>query len=101
MRYLMQVTPDPKKFNEALKEGTANQTMGRILETIRPEAVYFAEVGGNRTCLCVVDIPDASRIPTYAEPFFLAFDSKVEFHVCISPEELRKAGLEDLGKKWR
>ena len=101
MRYLMHVTPDVKRFNEAVKEGTAGQKLGRILESIKPEAVYFAEVRGNRTCLCVVDIPDASKIPTLAEPFFLTFDSKVEFHTCISPEELGRAGLDELGKKWR
>jgi hypothetical protein len=38
------------------------------------------------------------RIPH--EPFFLNFNADCEFSVAMSPEDLGKAGLEDLGKKW-
>jgi hypothetical protein len=43
---------------------------------------------------------DASRIPSLAEPFYLAFDADVRFHIVMSPEDLEKAGLDELGKKW-
>ena len=47
-----------------------------------------------------VGVKDASEIPSYAEPFFLGFDSTVEFHPVMLPEDLGRAGLEELGKKW-
>jgi hypothetical protein len=50
--------------------------------------------------ILIVDLPDPSKVPSLAEPWFLAFNADVEFHIVMAPEELQKAGLEDLGKKW-
>ncbi len=35
-----------------------------------------------------------------AEPWFLTFDAEVEFRIAMTPEELVRANLEALGKKW-
>jgi hypothetical protein len=35
-----------------------------------------------------------------AEPWFLAFHADVEFRVAMTPEDLKRAGLEELGKSW-
>ena len=40
------------------------------------------------------------QIPFFSEPFFLNFDADCEFRIAMSPEDLVKAGLEELGKKW-
>jgi hypothetical protein len=45
-------------------------------------------------------VADSSRIPSFSEPFFLNFNADCEFRVAISPEDLGKAGLDELGKKW-
>ncbi len=66
----------------------------------KPEAVYFTEQEGQRSVILIVDLPDPSKVPSLAEPWFLAFNADVEFHIVMTPEELQKAGLEDLGKKW-
>jgi len=50
--------------------------------------------------LLVVDLPDASKIPALAEPWFLTFQADVEFRVAMTLEDLKKAGLDELGKKW-
>jgi hypothetical protein len=42
-----------------------------------------------------------SEIPRFAEPWFLNFDASVEFLPTMTPEDLQKAALDDLGKKWR
>ncbi len=31
---------------------------------------------------------------------FLAFNAGVEFHIAMTPDDLQKASLEELGKKW-
>ena len=49
----------------------------------------------------VVDVAYASRLPAIAEPFFLHFNASVSFHPCITPEDLGKAGLDEIGKKYR
>jgi hypothetical protein len=48
----------------------------------------------------IVDVADPSRVPAIAEPFFLTFNASVEFHVVMGPDDLRRAGLEELGKKY-
>lgn len=58
--------------------------MGRILEELKPEAVYFTEYGGQRTALLVIDLKDTTEIPKYAEPWFLLFNADVEFHPAMS-----------------
>ena len=74
--------------------------MARILEATKPEAVYFTEFNGQRGAVIIVDLPDASKIPSLAEPWFLLFQADVEFRIVMTPEDLKKGGLEQLGKKW-
>ena len=42
----------------------------------------------------------ASKIPSVAEPLFLAFDANVRFYPCMTPEDLQNAGLDELGKSY-
>ena len=48
----------------------------------------------------IVDVPDASHIPKVAEHLFLAFEASVTFVPCMTPEDLEKAGLDELGKGY-
>ncbi|MFQ6045542.1 MAG: panthothenate synthetase [Gemmatimonadales bacterium] len=100
MRMLMIVHLPPEKFNKAVADGTAGETIGRILEDMKPEAVYFSEQDGNRGGIIVVDVSDPSQIPALAEPWFLNFNARTEFRIAMTPEDLQRAGLEELGKKW-
>jgi hypothetical protein len=100
MRMVLNVSFPGTEFNAAVKDGSAGQKLGRILEEIKPEAVYFTEQNGQRVAIVVVDLPNASRIPALAEPWFLSFNARVEFRVAMTPEDLKKAGLEELGRKY-
>ena len=96
----MNVTLPHKEFNEAVKDGTVGLKLNRILEATKPEAVYFTEKAGQRGAVLIVDLPDPSKIPAFAEPWFLAFSADVEFRIAMTPDDLKKAGLEELGKNW-
>ena len=100
MRMLVRVRIPHATFNAAVKDGSAGEKLNRIMEAIKPEAVYFTEDQGQRTAIVIVDVTEASKIPTYAEPWFLTFNADVEFHPIMSPDDLAKAGLDALGKKW-
>lgn len=100
MRMLLIAKNPLAKFNAGVRDGSAGRVLMQILEELKPEAAYFTEMEGRRTAVLVVDVKDASEIPKYAEPFFLSFESDVEFHPIMSPEDLGRAGLEALGKKW-
>jgi hypothetical protein len=71
-----------------------------ILDEVKPEAVYFTETNSQRTVVMIVELEKASRIPALAEPWFLTFNAKVEFHVVMGQEELQESGLDQLGEKW-
>jgi hypothetical protein len=100
VRMLVDVNLPLDPFNAMVKNGTAAPTLERILGDIKPEAAYFSERNGKRGGIFIVDVADPSRIPAIAEPFFLTFNASVEFHPVMSPEDLVKAGLNDLGKKY-
>ena len=84
-----------------MRKGKAGAILRSIIEDIKPEAVYFTEVDGKRTAILIVDVKEPSRLPSFAEPFFLKFNADCHFHPVMSPEDLGKAGLDKLGKKWK
>ena len=100
MRMLLKVTLPHNTFNAAVRDGSAGPKLNRILEELKPQAVYFTEFGGKRTAVVIVEVSDPAKIPVYAEPWFLTFDADVEFHPVMTADDLAKAGLDALGKKW-
>ncbi|MEX0775089.1 MAG: DUF3303 family protein [Phycisphaeraceae bacterium] len=100
MRMLLQVNLPHESFNAAVKDGSAGGKLKSILDAAKPEAVYFMEIDGERCCMLVVDVKNASAIPAFAEPWFLTFQADVKFRPVMTPEDLGHAGLEALGKKW-
>ena len=100
MRMLLNVKMPHQQFNAAVKDGTAASKLDAILEATKPEAVYFTEQNGHRTAMLIVDLPDPSKIPALAEPWFLAFEADVELRIVMTPDDLKKAGIDELGKKW-
>ena len=100
MRMLMEVKFPTEPFNTYVKDGSIGAKMQKILGEIKPEAAYFTAVDGHRGGILVVNLEDPSKIPALAEPFFLVFNATVELHPAMTPEDLGRAGLEALGKKW-
>jgi hypothetical protein len=100
MRMLLQVRIPHKEFNDAVRDGTAGQKLSRILQETRPEAVFFTEYNGQRGAIMIVNLEDPSKVPAFAEPWFLTFNADVEFHAVMTPDDLERAGLDALGKKW-
>ncbi|HUJ89520.1 MAG TPA: hypothetical protein VLX12_04930 [Syntrophorhabdales bacterium] len=100
MRMLMHVKIPHEEFNAAVRDGSAGQKINRILEETKPEAVYFTEYDGERGAIMIVDVKEPSKVPAYSEPWFLLFNADVEFHIVMTPDDLGRAGLDTLGKKW-
>lgn len=100
MRMMMNVTIPHEPFNTLVREGKAGEVIGRILDQIRPEAVYFTEVEGRRGLVAIVDIPEPSKVPSYAEPFFMSFNAECKIRIVMGPEELQSAGLAEIGERW-
>ena len=100
MRMLLHAKFPHEPFNTAVKDGTAGTKIQRILHELKPEAVYFTEFQGRRGAIMIVNVDDPSKVPAFSEPWFLLFNADCEFHIVMTPEDLAKAGLDGLGKKW-
>lgn len=100
MRMLLNILIPNEEFNVAVRDGTVSQKIRRILEETKPEAVYFTEQYGQRGAILIINLDDPSKVPVFAEPWFLTFNASVEFQIVMTPEDLKKVGLEELGKKW-
>jgi hypothetical protein len=102
MRCLLKVTLPVVEANAAVAEGSLSSTIHSILEELKPEAAYFAEENGARTAFLFVKMDDSSQIPSMAEPWFLSFNAKVEFHPAMNLEDLKNAGpaLEKAARKY-
>ena len=100
MRIMMVCSLPVEPFNEAVKDGSTGAKMKKILDAIKPEAAYFTALNGKRTAILIVDLPDPSKIPSLAEPWFLTYNASVDMYPVMLPQDLAGAGLDGLGKAW-
>ena len=100
MRILMSERIPHEPFNTLVRTGRAGEIIQEIIKESQPESIYFTEQGGTRGAVAIVDVENPSKIPSFSEPFFLNFNADCEFRVAMSPEDLAKSGLDELGKKW-
>lgn len=100
MRMLLEVELPAEPFNSMVRNGAVGQKLQEIFGEIQPEAAYFTERDGHRGAILVVDVADPSQVPQLAEPFFLVFNALVKFRICMTPEDLGRAGLEAIGSKY-
>jgi hypothetical protein len=102
MRMLIKVSIPVTEGNAAILDGSLGSTIGSILAEMKPEAVYFSEENGARTGYIFVNMEKESDIPALAEPWFLAFNAKVEIRPSMSLEDLKNSapGMENAVRKF-
>ena len=102
MRFLLKVEIPTDAGNAAIRDPEFGHKMQTVLKDIGAEAAYFTALEGYRGGYIVVDVKDASQIPSIAEPFFLWLNATVEFLPVMTPEDLGKAGpsIASAVKKW-
>jgi hypothetical protein len=96
MRVIARISMPVESGNQAIKDGTLGAVMQRAAERWRPEAMYFTAFDGMRTAFVVFDLPDASAIPPFAEPFFRELNASVDLAPAMNSDDLQK-GLSQLG----
>ena len=100
MRSIMLVRFPIEPFNSLTRNGTAGSKIHQILDEMKPEAAYFTELDGHRGGIFVVNVTDPADLAVLGEPWFLTFDAEVQFKMAMTPDDLVRASLEGLGKKW-
>lgn len=82
MRMMMHVSFPVDVFNAAVRDGSAGAKIRKILDQLKPEAVYFTDHFGKRSAFVVVHMTENSEIPKFAEPWFLLFNASIEIQCC-------------------
>jgi hypothetical protein len=101
MRFLLKISMPHEPFNGYVKDGSCDGKMQSILNKLKPEAAYFAEMNGKRTGILIVNMTETSQMPSIAEPWFVTFGADIEFHPVMLPEDLAKSGLAEIGRSLR
>lgn len=92
MRMMMTVSIPVETGNAAIRKGTLQSTIQKILKDLKPEAAYFyADDDGNRCGTLVFDMKDSSQLPAVAEPWFLAFNAQVKGRPVMNAKDLAAA----------
>jgi hypothetical protein len=100
MRMLVDFHMPLEPFNSMMREGTAGRVIQQILDDLKPEAVYFTTREGKRGGTMVIDVPDPSEIPAIAGSLFMRFQASISFYPCMTPDDLAKSDLKELGRKY-
>lgn len=93
MRTMMTVKIPVEAGNKGIIEGTLPRVIEGFAKAYKPEAAYFTSDGGDRAGFFFFDLPDASHLPSIAEPFFIQLGAQVSFQPVMNDQDLR-AGLE-------
>jgi hypothetical protein len=102
MRFLLKAVMDTDRANTLARAGKLGSVIKQIVDEQKPEAAYFTDDHGKRTALVILEMKDASQIPAFAEPWFLALNAHIEFHPVMLPADLEKAvpGIEKAAKSY-
>ena len=74
--------------------------MEEILAGLKAEKAYFGTICGQRGGYIVVNMDESSEMVSKGEPLFLWLQAEVDPILVMTPEDLMKAGLEEIVKKW-
>jgi len=102
MRMMLLVTYSTKKFNELWRQGQVGPAIQKIVEDIKPEAIYFGRGGasGKRGAVVIVDVPTPADVARVTEPWYLTFEASVDTCVCMLPEDIAKIDMDGLAEKY-
>jgi hypothetical protein len=102
MRFLLKAEMATDKANKAICDGSLPKIFQSIIDDLKPEASYFLADNGGRTVILILDMKDASQIPSIAEPWFQALNARIELVPVMSLDDIKKAGpaIEQACKKY-
>lgn len=82
--------------NRAISNGTIGNLMQGAAERWKPDAMLLTTFDGRRPSCVTFDLPAASDMPPFAEPFFSGLDADLELAPMMNSGDLPK-GLSRLG----
>lgn len=91
MRFIIRAQIPTEAGNRMMQNPSGMQQIEAYMQSVKAEAAYFFEAGGERTMVFVVNMDRTDQMAVFAEPLFM-MGAKVEFHPVMLLEDLKKAG---------
>ena len=91
MRFLVKATIPVEAGNALVQDPNFGKRLESIIGDLKPETVYFAAEGGQRTIYLIVNVADVSQTPAIAEPLWLSLSADVEFIPVMDQADMAKA----------
>jgi hypothetical protein len=92
MRFFCKIVIPAASGNTAIKTGRLMPQIQKVIGDLKPEAVYFGLMAGQRTMFMVVDLPSADKMPWTFEPFWLDWNADISITPVFTRAEMEKAG---------
>ena len=90
MRMMLKFSLPVEKGNQAFQDGSLGKTLEWIISKLKPEAAYFAPMGGKRSGMIFFDLAEPSQTIEVVEPLFLNLNAEVEILPVMNADDLRK-----------
>ena len=91
MRFLVKATIPVEAGNALVQDPQFGGRLGQLMGDLKPETVYFAIEGGQRTMYFIVNVADASQTPAIAEPLWLTCRADVTFIPVMTQADMARA----------
>jgi hypothetical protein len=91
VRFIIRASVPTEAGNRMMKDPNGFKQIESYIQSVKPEASYFFEAGGDRTMVFIVNMERTDQMAVIAEPLFM-IGAKVEFHPVMLLEDLKKAG---------
>jgi hypothetical protein len=76
--------------NKLLQDPNFPKKLEGVLNQIKPEAVYFTAIEGERGIYMIVNVPSADMIATIAEPLWMTFNCKLDLQPLMELKDLQQ-----------
>jgi hypothetical protein len=90
MKFLVRLHMPAEHGNRLLQDPNFLKKMEGLLNQIKPEAVYFAPIEGERGIYMVVNIPSADMIAGFFEPLWMTLNCKLDLTPVMELSDLQK-----------
>ncbi|MGA8582768.1 MAG: hypothetical protein WB715_02810 [Roseiarcus sp.] len=90
MRMMMTFKLPVERGNQAFKDGSLAKVVESLMSKLKPEAAYFAPMGGKRAGIIFFDMADPSGLVVSGEPLFHHLNAEVEIVPVMTADDLRK-----------
>lgn len=97
MKFLLRIRMPTESGNKMLQDPNFPKKLEGVLNQIKPEAVYFSPIEGERGISMIVNLTSADMIATIAEPLWMTFNGKLTFEPLMELSDLQK-GLQNVKK---